>query len=149
MSDETPTNPTPAAPPERKKSLWERIPRHLFRGKVRTTTAVLVVLFIGALWLYGARSDHYDTIDEQDRQAKLSQVQQPRATTPETEAPAPEPEYTETPESTVEPSTTETTEESVPEGQNPATVPPPESTSESTRGGILPQWELPTISIAP
>ncbi|HEY9311988.1 hypothetical protein [Williamsia sp.] len=136
---------------EPKKSLSERIPRRLFHGKVRTTTAVLVVLFLGALMLYGQRSDHYDTVDEQNRQARLSEVQQPRTTTPESEVPVPEPEYTETPETTTtEPSTTETTEPVDPtEQQETTSVPPPQSTSQSTRGGgFLPPWELPTISPA-
>jgi cytoskeletal protein RodZ len=149
MSDETPTDATPAASPEREKSLFERIPRRLFGGKVRTTTAVLVVLFIGALWLYGVRSEHYDTIDEQARQAKISQVQQPRTTTPESEVPVPEPEYSESPTTTETPTTTPTTEGTEPTGPSSEAVPPPASTSESTRGGILPQWELPTISTAP
>ena len=157
MSDETPTNPTAAQPAEPKKSLWERIPRRLFHGKVRTTTVALVLLFLAALFLYGQRSDHYQQLDEEARQAKVEQVQQQRTNTPVTETPVPEPEYTQTPESTWAPTTTTTapgTDQNVeptePERNAPQTetVPPPASTSESTRG-LLPGLELPTMSIAP
>lgn|GEM_PF-5328705 len=169
MSDHTPTNPTPAnpahtnptpaqsAPP--RKSLWDRIPRRLFHGKVRTTTVVLVVLFLGALALYGQRSEHYEKIDEQNRQAQVEQVQQRRTPTPVPETSTPETEYSETPETTWTPSTTTTipqTEQSAEttdqerNGNAPqtGTIPPPASTSESTRG-LLPGLELPTMSIAP
>jgi len=89
--------------------IWERIPSRLFRGRVRTTTAALVIVFVGLLMLYGQRSDHYKAIDEQNAAASATRTAAPR-TTEET------PEYTEpvrtstrTPSSTSVPSTSSTT----------------------------------------
>ncbi|MGZ8176586.1 hypothetical protein ACXVUM_01545 [Williamsia sp. SKLECPSW1] len=48
---------------EHKRTLWSRIPRHILGGRVRTTTAVMVVVFIGLLALYGQRVDHYASVD--------------------------------------------------------------------------------------
>lgn len=132
---------TPEA--EHRKTLWERIPRRLFRGRVRTTTAALVVLFIAALFLYGQRSDHYTNLDEENRQNQISQVQQQRTTT------TPEPTVEETPEST--PSTTTTPTTTVPPtGEEESSSSSSEAPTTTTPGGggfRLP--ELPTISIAP
>lgn len=133
---------TPEAAP--KKTLWERVPRRLFRGRVRTTTAALVVLFIAALFLYGQRSDHYTNLDEQNRQNQISQVQQPRTTTPE-------PTVEETPEST--PSTTTAPSTTVPptgeEESSSSSSEAPTTTTTAPGGGGFRLPELPTISIAP
>ncbi len=145
--EDAPTGETPEAEP--KKTLWERIPHRLFRGRVRTTTAALVVLFIAALFLYGQRSDHYANIDEQNRQSQISQVQQLRTTTPE-------PTVEETPESTPPATTTTrstTTTTSPPAGgeewsSSSSEAPPATTTTTPGDGGVrLP--DLPTISIAP
>lgn len=144
-ADTGPTR-TPDAP-EPKKTLWERIPRRIFRGRVRTTTAALVLLFIAALVLYGQRSDHYNNLDEANRQNEISRVQQPRTTTPEpTEEVIPE-----TTPSTTTPSTTTESTDSPSVGEEPSSSSsevPSTTTTPPGRGGFqLP--ELPTPSIAP
>lgn len=129
---------------EHKRTFSQRIPRKLFGGRVRTTTVALVVLFIGALLLYGQRADYYSNIDEQDRQNQISQVQQPRSTTPE-------PTVEETPEST--PSTTTTPTTTVPrtgaEESSSSNSEAPTPTATEPGGGGFRVPELPTISIAP
>jgi hypothetical protein len=141
--DKTVNPDAPAEEPE--KSLWARIPSRIFRGRVRTTTAALVLLFIAALFLYGQRSDHYANLDEDARQAQISQQQRvPQTTTP---APVEEaPVETSTPTSTTTPSTTAppTLEEST----SSSSEPPATTTTQQPQNGLrLPP--LPTISIAP
>ncbi|MCK0519606.1 hypothetical protein [Williamsia sp. DF01-3] len=100
--------PTPAATEaEDRPAWWHRIPRTLFGGRVRTTTAALVLLFIGAMLLYGQRSEYYSELDKQDAQAQTSQQQPVRTTTP------PPPETTEETTTTATTTTPETTESSV------------------------------------
>lgn len=143
--DQEPSPTSEALEAEPKKSLWERIPRHLFRGRVRTTTAALVVLFIAALFLYGQRSDHYANLDEQARQNQISQVQAPRTTTP------PPPVEEEPTETSTSPSTTTTQSTTVPptieEEPSSSSSSEPTTTTPPQGGFRLP--ELPTISIAP
>ncbi len=80
----TPDRPTAAA--ERTGStsrrLVERIPARLFGGRVRTSTAALVIVFIGLLLLYGQRSDHYSRIDEENAAASATRTAAPRTTEP-------------------------------------------------------------------
>lgn len=138
--------PTPAATEaEDRPAWWHRIPRTLFGGRVRTTTAALVLLFIGAMLLYGQRSEYYTELDKQDAQARTSQQQPVRTTTP------PPPETTEETTTTATTTTPETTASSV-------EVDPPSSSStiettvptqtEQPRGGLIPGLEIPTPSIA-
>ncbi|WP_237341350.1 hypothetical protein [Williamsia soli] len=139
--ESTPAVEAPDAEP--KKTLWERIPRHIFHGRVRTTTAALVVLFIAALFLYGQRSDHYANLDQENRQNQISRVQAPRTTPPEPVQE--EPTETTTPSTTTTPTTTAppTGEES---SSSSSEVP---TTTTTTPGGGFRLPELPTISIAP
>jgi cytoskeletal protein RodZ len=91
--------------PEVKRSLWSRIPRHLLGGRVRTTTAVMVLLFVGLLALYGQRVDHYAQIDA-DRAAASTA---PRTTPSTTEEYVPEATTTRRSTSSSVPSSTSVT----------------------------------------
>ncbi|MGU3293678.1 hypothetical protein [Williamsia sp. M5A3_1d] len=86
--DDSTTNNADSASPG--KTLLQRIPRHLFGGRLRTTTAVLLIAFVGVLVLYGQRADHYKAIDEQNAAASATRTAAPRTTeeTPEYTAPA-------------------------------------------------------------
>ncbi|MFD6857589.1 hypothetical protein ACFWB0_17940 [Rhodococcus sp. NPDC060086] len=53
-----------ASEPVRQRTLWSRIPRHLFGGRVRTVTAALIVLFLATLMLYSQQSAYYEALDE-------------------------------------------------------------------------------------
>lgn len=55
---------TAATGPVREQTLWSRIPRHLFGGRMRTTTAALIMLFIITLAFYSQRAAHYAALDE-------------------------------------------------------------------------------------
>ncbi|MEH3157089.1 MAG: hypothetical protein PGN29_17825 [Gordonia paraffinivorans] len=90
------TNESPQTQDEPKRSPWSRIPRHLLGGRVRTTTAVMVLLFVGLLALYGQRVDHYAQIDA-DRAAASTA---PRTTPSTTEEYVPETTWSSTRRST-------------------------------------------------
>ncbi|GGF26197.1 hypothetical protein [Williamsia phyllosphaerae] len=139
-SDETPP-----------KKFSDRIPRRLFGGRVRTTTAALVILFVGLLMLYGQRADHYKTVDEQNAAASATRTAAPR-TTEET------PDYTEptrtstpTSSSTSVPSTSTTSTSdgtNDPEGaQTPTTTTPPGIQLPTIPGIVLP-GQTPTTTPA-
>lgn len=91
--------------PDAHRSLWSRIPRHLLGGRVRTTTAVMVLLFVGLLALYGQRVDHYAKVDA-DRAAASTA---PRTTPSTTEDYVPETTTTRRSTSSSVPSSTSVT----------------------------------------
>ncbi|MBT0565595.1 hypothetical protein [Williamsia sp. CHRR-6] len=62
----------PAAAPVSGTRLRRLLPRHLFGGRARTGTVILVLLFVGLLTLYGQRVDHYDKIDKQNRPPSIT-----------------------------------------------------------------------------
>ncbi|SIS04347.1 hypothetical protein [Williamsia sterculiae] len=96
-----------------KTSLWHRIPRTLFRGRVRTTTAVMLLAFVGCFLLYGQTSAHYQEVDR-DRQAAEIQ-RSANLLTPTSKTPTSTPRYTSTLPSTPESSTSESsTDETTP-----------------------------------
>jgi hypothetical protein len=128
-----------------RKPWWHRIPQTLLGGRVRTTTAALVVLFIAALFLYGQRSEHYSNLDEENARNQISRELQPRTTTP------PPPETTEEPTTTTTttPTTTETSvEETAPSTSSSTDTSVPTQTEQPRGGGLIPGLEIPTPSIA-
>lgn len=124
----TPDNPSPQTPaaPEQRRSLWSRIPRHLLGGRVRTTTAVMVLAFVGLLVVYGQRADHYAQLDEAAAAASAA----PRTPAPSsTREPVPEttPTRTSTPSSA--PSSTDTATTTPDGGAEPTTTETPTTTT--------------------
>ncbi|GAA2066565.1 hypothetical protein [Williamsia deligens] len=133
--DENPTGTEHTPDAEPKRSWWARIPRHLFGGRVRTTTAVMVLLFVGLLALYGQRVDHYASVDAE--KAATSVV--PRTTPSTTEEYVPETTYSSTRRSTsTTPSVTST--EPTTTGTEPGTG-QTETAPTTTTGGL----QFPTI----
>ncbi|MGJ0120436.1 hypothetical protein ACQ7HM_14630 [Williamsia sp. MIQD14] len=132
------------------KTIRERIPSHLFGGRLRTTTAVLLIAFAGVLMLYGQRADHYKTIDEEAAAASATRTAAPR-TTEDT------PEYTEpattrsTPRSSSSaPSTTSSTgaETSSTDGSQPTTATTTPGLQLPTIPGLVLPGQTPTTTPA-
>ena len=102
MIDPTPSgrNPLPVEPQTRLQQLAYRM-RHVYHTRVRTTTLVLCVVWLGLLAFYGFSSGHY--FPPEDKTAPITQTEQTQT---------PEPTRTEVPTSTEE-STPTTTEDSM------------------------------------
>lgn len=125
---------TPTDDHDPKRTLWSRIPRHLLGGRVRTTTAVMVLLFVGLLALYGQRVDHYAQVDAAD----ATRTAAPRTTPSTTEEYVPETTTTRRPTSSSAPSSTTGTTTTT-DGQDGSTG--TETVPTTTTGGL----QFPTI----
>lgn len=119
---------------------------------MRTTTAALVIVFVGLLMLYGQRADHYKTIDEQNAAASATRTAAPRTTEETPEYTEPTRTSTRTSSSTSVPSTTSTTTSdgtTDPEGGQtaPTTTTPPGFQLPTIPGIVLP-GQTPTTTPA-
>ncbi len=117
------------------KTLRQRIPTHLFGGRLRTTTAVLLIVFVGVLMLYGQRADHYKTIDDERAAAAAARSAAPRTT--ETT-----PEYTEPTQTRTSSSSSRSSSSTSPSDSVSVSVP---SESAPTTTTTRPGFQLPTI----
>ncbi|MBM7366254.1 hypothetical protein [Gordonia hydrophobica] len=111
--------------------------RHIYKTRVRTTTVVLIVAFLGLWVLYSFTSQHYSP-DENTTVTKVQQTRQPSTTyqEPTTEEPqttdeTPTSTDTGTPQTGVE--TTEPSQSSTPPNVFEQRIPTAETTIEQTQ----------------
>lgn len=82
-TDETAGDTGERTPPESRWDRIERRMRHIYRTRVRTTTVVLVIVWLALLAFYGFSTQHYHP--ERDQQVRPVQTQQePSSTVPTT-----------------------------------------------------------------
>lgn len=106
-------------PDDRGPSAFARLTHrmgHVYRTRVRTTTVVLIVLFIALAVFYAFSSEHYDPAKPEDNLRPVQQTEQPLPTrvTPRSTVPS---STVETPSSTsseTEPSESTSTRRSTP-----------------------------------
>ncbi|MBJ7291692.1 hypothetical protein [Williamsia sp.] len=120
-----------------KKTFRDRIPSHLFGGRLRTTTAVLLIAFVGVLMLYGQRADHYKTIDDEKAAASATRTAAPRTTEDTPEYTEPIRTSTRTSSSTAPSTSTTTTSDGTTDPEGGQTSPTTTTTA--------PGFQLPTI----
>ncbi|MEE4021811.1 hypothetical protein V1Y59_01870 [Gordonia sp. PKS22-38] len=127
-----------AAPEERKPIIPERFRDwgHVYKTRIRTSTAVLVIAFLGSVILYGYTSQRYGVVEPPTAPAPRS-----------TQSTTTEPSWTSTPSSTV--TSTTTTTDSVETGtdgepQTGAETGQEQTTTETTGPG-LPQLPFPNF----
>jgi len=94
-------------------------PRTVFRGRLRTTTLLLVVVFVGLMLAYGQAAAHYQKIDDEKARQAAAERYVPRPRQTETE---PEP-------TTTRPTTTRRKPTA---SSSPTTSSSPDSTAEMT-----------------
>ncbi|MEE3852877.1 hypothetical protein VZC37_21245 [Gordonia sp. LSe1-13] len=126
-------------PEERKPIIPERFRDwgHVYKTRIRTSTAVLVIAFLGSVTLYGYTSQRYGVVEP------------PAAPAPRTtQSTTTEPSWTSTPSSTSVTSTTTTTTDTVQTGTDgePQTGDTgQEQTTTETTGPQLPQLPFPNF----
>ncbi|MEZ5209989.1 hypothetical protein [Gordonia sp. (in: high G+C Gram-positive bacteria)] len=107
--------------PHKWRDRWRRV-SHIYRTRVRTTTVLLVAVFIGGMILYLFSASHYGTIPQPHQP-------RPAATTP---APTTEPSRS------VEPSSTPPSTSSSEPSESPSTGGPETSTSSGNWRDLIP-----------
>jgi cytoskeletal protein RodZ len=143
---------------KRRNSDERRAPRHLFGGRVRTSTLVLIVVFFALWWTYGTYGPHsqpHSNTPPPSQVVPPGFVPDPDYTwVPRTrlqQSPATRPTPTPTPTTTTPPPTTTTTTTTSPPGL-PCLLPPPfcpPSSSPTPTPTTPSQQPLPGLAPAP